>query len=60
MTAPGAEMVDDNEHGVRECAYLGGTITDGPLEEVPRIDVPKGAILTFLPEILVKYMCVRR
>jgi hypothetical protein len=52
VTALGGEMVDDTESEARECAYLGGTITDGSLEEVTRIDVPKGAILTFLRQIL--------
>jgi hypothetical protein len=37
VTAPDGEMVDE----ARECAYLGSTITDGSLEKMPRIDVPK-------------------
>jgi hypothetical protein len=50
-------MANDSEGEARECAYLGGIIIDGSLEAAPRIDVPKGAILTFLQEILVKNVC---
>jgi hypothetical protein len=38
-------MADDNEAEAQECAYFGDPITDGSLEEAPRIDVPKVTIL---------------
>jgi hypothetical protein len=56
VTAPAGEVVDGNEDEARECASLGDTITDRSLEEALRIGVPKGAILTFIREILVKYV----
>jgi hypothetical protein len=49
-------MADDTEDEAQECANFGVTITDGYSEEGPRIDVLKGTILTFLREILVKYV----
>jgi hypothetical protein len=41
---------------VAECPYLGGTITDESLEGIPTIDVLKGQTLTFIREVLVKYL----
>jgi hypothetical protein len=56
QSVPGARSANDNEDEVAECPYLGDTITDDPLEDVPRIDVPTGQTLTFIREILVKYL----
>jgi hypothetical protein len=41
-------MANDNEVEVAECPYLGDTVTDESLEDVPTIDVPKGQTLTFV------------
>jgi hypothetical protein len=56
VTASGGEMADDNENEARQRGYLGDTITDGCLYEAPKIGITKGVILTFLREILVKYV----
>jgi hypothetical protein len=54
QSATGAGRTNDNEDEVAECPYLGDTITDESLEDVPTIDVPKGQTLTFNREVLVK------
>jgi hypothetical protein len=51
-----AGRANDNEDEVAECPYLGDTITDESLEDVPTIDVPKRQTLTFIREVLVKYL----
>jgi hypothetical protein len=56
QSVTGAERANDNEDEVAECPYLGDTITDESLEDVPTIDVPKGQTLTFIREALVKYL----
>jgi hypothetical protein len=54
QSVTGAGRANDNEDEVAECPYLGDTITDESLEDVPTIDVPKGQTLTFIREVLVK------
>jgi hypothetical protein len=56
QSAAGAGRTNDNEDEGVDCPYLGNTITDESVEDVPTIDVPKGRILTFIREVLVKYL----
>jgi hypothetical protein len=56
VATPGGEMADNNEDEGQECAYFGGTITNESLEEAATIYAPRGPILTFLREIVVKYL----
>jgi hypothetical protein len=51
-----AGRANDNEDEVAECPYLGETITGESFEDVPTIDVSKAQTLTFIREVLVKYL----
>jgi hypothetical protein len=56
VATPGGELAHNNEDEGQECAYLRDIITDESLEEAARMYAPRGPILTFLREILVKYL----
>jgi hypothetical protein len=56
QSVTGAGRANDNEDEVAECPYLGDTITDESLEDVPIIDVLKRHTLIFIREVLVKYL----
>jgi hypothetical protein len=50
-------ITDGSLDGLEALDGLEGLEGLAALEEAPRIDIPKGLILTFLMEILVKYVC---
>jgi hypothetical protein len=50
------ENAEECEEDAGEHPYLGDEINDESLEEASAIDVPKGETLTFVCEILVKYL----